>query len=153
MLQELPRGASLISAPGCGHAWARPPQRQRLGPALLICAFGLLALLVSAISPADDSVQPDFSRHFRNGHRIVTASKLLQTSHLLRRNCAAAAIMFGAHAGPVRHPADDPVPGPHACLSSPGLESSLAARAPPLFLQRIALGCPVLACLPVEPLR
>ena len=130
MSEESPKGASLIPAPGCGHRWARPPQRQ-CGPTLWICAFGLLALLVSATSPADDSLQPDFARHFRNGHRIVTAS-LSQMGHLFRRNWAAAAITFGAHAGPVRHPAEHSIHGLPARLISPGFEGSLTARAPPV---------------------
>jgi len=129
MPEESPKGASLISAPRRSYSWVRPPQGRHL--ALLICSFGLLALLVSAISPADDSVQPDFSRHFRNGHRIVTASKLLQTGHLFRRIRAAAEIKVGAHAGPVHYPADHSTQYLPASLSSPGFEGSLAVRAPP----------------------
>jgi len=128
------RGGSLIVAPGRSHCWpwALCLPRERLPRlALLVCVAGLLALLVSAISPADDSLQPDLSRHFRNGHRVVTASKLLQASHLLRPNRAAAANTFGAHAGPVRHPADHSILGPPASTSSPGFKRSLAARAPP----------------------
>lgn len=133
MPEELPRGGFPISAsnPIARWAWALCLPRERVGLARLACAFGLLTLLVSAMSPADDSVQPDFSRHFRNGHRIVTASKLSQTGHLFGRNWAAAAITFGAHAGPVRHPAEHSIHGLPACLSSPGFEGSLDARAPP----------------------
>ncbi len=133
MPEGLPWGSFPILASDRTHGWAcaLTLPRVRFGLARLVCVCGLLALLVSAISPADDLVQADFSRHTRNCHRIVTASKLLQTGHLLRRNWAAAAIAFGAHAGPVRHPADDPVHGLPARLSSPGFERSLAARAPP----------------------
>ena len=61
-----------------------------------MCLFGLFTLLVSAISPVDDPVQPDFSRHSSNWHRNVTTFKLVGSSHLMRRHCAAAPIAFGA---------------------------------------------------------
>ena len=127
------RGDSSIAAPGRSH-WRHGIlclPRERLRFARLACAFGLLALLVSAISPMDDSVQPDFSLHFGNGQHMVTAFKLLQTSHALRPNRAAAVTTFGAHAGSVRQPADHLVQGVPTCSSSPGFERSLAARAPP----------------------
>ena len=117
--------------PTAGWAWALGLPRKRFGLARLAFAFGLLALLISAISPVDDSVQPEFFRHFRKGHRIVTASKLLQANHLFRRNCTAPAITLGADARPIRHPADPSIHGLPACLSSPGFERSIAARAPP----------------------
>jgi hypothetical protein len=132
MPDEGPRCDSSIAAPDRSRWWrgilCLP--RKRFGLARLACAFGLFALLISALFPADDSVQPDFSRHFRNGHR-VTASTLLQTGHLFTRNWTAAAVTFGAHAGPVRHPADHSIHGLPTRLISPGFEGPLAARAPP----------------------
>jgi len=133
MPDEGPRSDSSIAAPGRNHWWrgilCLP--REGFGLARLACAFGLFALLVSALSPADDSVQPDFFRHYRNDHRIVTASNLVQTGHLFRRNWGAAAVTFRAHAGPVRHPADHSIHGLPARLISPAFEGPLAARAPP----------------------
>lgn len=133
MPDEGPRGGFSIATPSHSYWWpgALCLPRDRFGLVRLVCLFALFALLVSAISPVDDLLQPDFSRHSNSWHRTVTASKLLHQNHLPRRNWAAAAITFGAHAGPVRHPADDSIYDLPAPLSSPGFEHSLAARAPP----------------------
>jgi len=117
-----PRDACLIAAPSRGHCW----------PRALVYVAGVLALLVSAISPADDSVQSDFSRYLRNGQYIVAASELLQPSRVLRPVLSRARVTTGDHAGPVRHPEDLFASGLRAPrLSSPAFEHSLAERAPP----------------------
>jgi len=130
------RSDSSIAAPGSSHWWLGIlcPPTERFGLARLVCIAGLLALLVSAISPVDDSVQPDFSRHFRNGQRIVTAATRLQASRVRSPNPAAALITGGDHAGPVRVLEDLTMPDLHASLSSPGFERSHAGRAPPASL-------------------
>ena len=136
MPEEGPRGGCLISAPGRSHWWpgAHCLPRERFGLARVVCVVGLFALLVSAISPADDSVQPDFSRYFRTGERIVRASRLSPASHLFTRNCTTAPTALGIEASPVFHSADHAVPGLHARISSPGLEHSHAGRAPPALV-------------------
>jgi len=99
-----------------------------------VCLFGLFTLLVSAISPVDDPVQPDFSRHSSNWHRNVTAPKHVGPNHLIGRHCAAAPIMFGAYAGPTLDAAYQPAPVLYARLSSPGCGRAHTGRAPPLPL-------------------
>ena len=47
------------------------------GLSLLVCAVGLIAVVVSAISPVDDSAQADFSNHIRIVRGIDKTSKLL----------------------------------------------------------------------------
>lgn len=133
MRGETPTGDSSIAALGGGHWWVRPLclPGDRVGLARLVCLVGLFAVLVSAISPVDDSVQPDFSRHSSSWHRTVTASKLVRSNHLTGRHCAATPIRCGAYAAPILHSADHAVPVPHACSSSPGFERTHTGRAPP----------------------
>ena len=130
MPEEQPRVDVFTADPG-GHSWGGIlcPPRGRFDLLLLICVAGLL--LVSAMSPADDSVQPDFSRHVSKGQRVGTASNLLQSSHVLRPNAFPVLITAGDHPGPVRHLEDLPVRSLPACLSSPGFGRSHAGRAPP----------------------
>jgi hypothetical protein len=131
MRGEGPRGGFSIAAPGHSHRWLGIPclPRECCGLGRFVCLLAL-ALLVSAISPVDDSVQPDFPPHSSNWHRIVTASKLAGPSHLIRGHCAATPIRCGASV-PVLHSADHAIPVPHARLSSPGFRRSHAGRAPP----------------------
>ena len=135
MRNEAPRVDSSTAARGCSQWWVGSLclPGQRMGLARLVCLFGLFALLVSAISPVDDAVQPDFSRNSSNWHRNVTASKLVGPSHMIGGHCAAAPIAFGAYAGPTPD-AGYPTPVLYACSSSPGCESAHTERAPPLFL-------------------
>jgi len=140
MPDEARKGDSPMAALACRHWWrgsVRLPM-ERFGIALPICVFALFALLVSAVSPADDLAQPDFSRHFRNGHRIVTASNLLQ----MGQN-RAAAITFNIYAGPVCHSREHSIHGLPACANFPGFEDSLDVRAPPActFLSGLAPDC------------
>jgi len=133
MLGEGRGDESSIVASGYSR-WRRgvlSPPRERFGPARVVCVVGLFALLVSAISPIDDSVQPDFSRHSSSSHRTVTVSKLTRPIHPTRRHCAATPIRCGAHAAPILHSLDHAVPPLHARSSSPGFERTRTERAPP----------------------
>ena len=128
------RDDSSTVASGRSH-WRREAvclPRECFGLARVVCVVGLFALLVSAISPFDDSEQPDFSRHSSGWHRTVTVSRLARPIHLTRRHCTAAPIRCGASsAAAILHSADHAVPAPHACSSSPGFEQTHAGRAPP----------------------
>jgi len=105
---------------------------RRCDRSVLVSVAGLFALLVSAVSPADDSVQLDYSRHLRYGRLIVTASRLVQMSHVLKPNEAAPALNTACnHLRPVRHAVDLPTHNFHIRLGSPGFERRHASRAPP----------------------
>lgn len=132
-MPELPGGGLSLSALNRAHRWTWGFCQPRLGFGLarLACVCGLFALLVSAISPADDSVQPDFSRRSGTCHPIVKTCKLVQTSLLFKRNCTATPTALGIHARPVIHSAERAVLDLHARVSEPGFELSHAGRAPP----------------------
>jgi len=127
------RGDSSTVASGRSHRrpGTRCLPRERFGLARVVCVVGLFVLLVSAISPLDDSVQPDFARHSSSLHRTVTVSKPGGAIHLTRRHCALTSIECGAYAAPVLHSAPYAVPASHACSSSPGFERTHTGRAPP----------------------
>jgi len=137
MSGEGPGNESSIVASGYGR-WRRGAAGGRFGIARLVCVVGLFALLVSAISPLDDSVQPDFSRHSSSWHRTVTVSKLAGPIHLAKRHCAITAIKCGAYAAPILHSAGHAVPVLHVCPSSPGFEPTHTGRAPPASSLRTA---------------
>ena len=58
------------------HSFARLLTARVCGLSLLVCALGLVAVIVSAISPVDDSVQQDFAHHMRIVRGIGKTSKL-----------------------------------------------------------------------------
>ena len=126
---EGPGNESSIVASGYGR-WRRGAPGERFGIARVVCVVGLFALLVSAISPVDDSVQPDLSRHSSSWHRTAIVSKLTRPIRLTRRHCALTPIKSGADAAPILHSARA-VPVPHACSSWVGFERTHTGRAPP----------------------
>ena len=140
MPEKTTGGGSFLSVRGQGRrpASIRCLQGRCLRLAPLICVAGLLALLVSAISPADDLVQPDFSPNFRSGQRIVAASRLLQIPLLHKRHCAGAAVALGANAKSAFQPAGDAAPVLSARLTPTRPERSHAGRAPPAFFTHSA---------------
>ena len=135
MLGERPRGDSSIAALGHSHCWSGIVclPRKRFALALCVYLFALFALLVSAISPLDDSLQPDFSHHSRSWHRTVIAPKKARPIHLIRRHCAAP-VALGACASHILHLTNHVAPVLHAHLNPPGLRRAHTGRAPPLPL-------------------
>ncbi len=134
MPEASPRGGFFDLASDLAKGWVNALclTGERSGVARLVCVFALFALLLSAISPVDDLAQSDFSRHSSSWHRIVTASKLVRASHLSKRDCTAAPIVFGAYAGPILHSMDHAAPVVFlACSSSPGCGRAHTGRAPP----------------------
>lgn len=119
-------------SPSRSHWWCGTLfPREHFGFASLVCLAGLVALLFSAVSPADDSAQPALVSHLRNGQPIVTAVRLFQTNYRLVRNYAAPAITLGG-AAPVCRSVDHSLDDLPASLSSSGFENSLNGRAPPM---------------------
>ena len=120
-------------SPSRSHWWCGTLfPRERFGFASLVCLAGLVALLFSAASPADDSAQPALSGHLRNGQRIVTAARLFQTNFRLVCNYGAPAITLGGGAAPVCSQVDHSLDDLPASLRSSGFANSLNGRAPPM---------------------
>jgi len=117
------------------HVFAGLLTARVCGLSLLVCAVGLIAVVVSDVSSVDDSVQPDLSNHIRTVRGIGTTSKLLtvpRKPNLQRPNVA---ITFG---DPARGISVDAVLDLLPRLSLPGVQHSLAARAPPVSSPSIA---------------
>lgn len=99
-----------------------------------VCILALLALLASALSPADDSLQQDFSRWVSSRHSVTATCGPAGLGRLAKLNRAAVPTAFGADTNPLFHFSDHALTAGNARKVTPGVRRANPGRAPPRAL-------------------